>query len=260
MLKPKNILLILASCLFAVSTIMTFGTAHDEKQTATTTTITEVSTTLYTGWQTQTSNVTTTTLESVTEPSSPITESVTTTTAPMTTTTTKSEPITTTTTTKSQPITTTTTPKTESIADEPREMEIVAIENYVPTQQEMMMFCTVVSSETGYCEDMAQKAVAHTIINRVLSSKYPNNIYDVVTQRNQYSCISNYFNDTYRKGLAPGTKGWEHTMQLCIEAIKENDFTNGAVAYYNPHMIGYSAWFEQYQLVYEDKYGRFFKV
>ena len=32
---------------------------------------------------------------------------------------------------------------------------------YSPTEQELMMLCTVVSSETGYCEDKAQKAVAH---------------------------------------------------------------------------------------------------
>jgi hypothetical protein len=42
--------------------------------------------------------------------------------------------------------------------------------------------------------------------------------------------------------------------------MNEADFTNGAVAYYNPHINGYNAWFEQYELVYEDQYGRFFKV
>jgi spore germination cell wall hydrolase CwlJ-like protein len=131
---------------------------------------------------------------------------------------------------------------------------------YTPTANEMNMFCTVVSSETGYCEDAAQKAVAHTIINRVLSDKFPNNIYDVVTQENQYTAIHSYFDGQYRPGLEPGSDGWNHTMQLCYEAMAEYDFTNGAVAYYNPEMIGYNSWFESLTLVYADQYGRFFKI
>ena len=131
---------------------------------------------------------------------------------------------------------------------------------YTPTAEEMNMFCTVVSSETGYCEDAAQKAVAHTIINRVLSDKFPNNIYDVVTQNNQYTAIHSYFDGQYRPGLEPGSDGWNRTMQLCYEAMQEYDYTNGAVAYYNPEMIGYNAWFESLTLVYTDQYGRFFAL
>ena len=135
-----------------------------------------------------------------------------------------------------------------------------ATADYCPTSQEMDMFCTVVSSETGYCEDMAQKAVAHTVLNRLKSAKFPNTLYEVLTQRNQYSCVNNYFYGTYRKGLEPSSAAYAHTMDLIIEAMNEADFTNGAVAYYNPHMKGYNSWFEQYELVYEDQYGRFFKV
>ena len=268
MLKPKTIILILASCMFAVSTAITLGTAQDEQHE--TKAPAETTTTLSTAQETKTVDVTTTTAQSVTERSDSVTECATTTTKSVTettlTTTTKTEPITTAITTENKPITTTTTQKTERVTTTQNTTQIavsasgLAIGSYVPTEQEMMMFCTVVSSETGYCEDKVQKAVAHTVINRVLSSKFPNTIYEVVTQRNQYTCISNYFNGTYRKGLYPGSKAWEHTMQLCIEAMQECDFTNGAVAYYNPYMIGYTAYFEQFELVYEDKYGRFFKI
>lgn len=131
---------------------------------------------------------------------------------------------------------------------------------YTPTDAEMLMFCTVVSSETGYCEDRVQKAVAHTIINRVLSDKFPNNIYEVVTQENQYTAIHSYFDGEYRKDLHPGSELWNHSMDLCLEALNEYDFTYGAVAYYNPSINGYNAWFEQFQLTYQDKYGRFFRL
>lgn len=140
------------------------------------------------------------------------------------------------------------------------ENSLITDQGYTPTDAEMLMFCTVVSSETGYCEDRAQKAVAHTIINRVLSDKFPNNIYEVVTQENQYTAIHSYFDGEYRKDLHPGSELWNHSMELCLEALHEYDFTYGAVAYYNPSINGYNAWFEQFQLTYQDQYGRFFRL
>lgn len=128
------------------------------------------------------------------------------------------------------------------------------------TEEDMQMFCTVVSSETGYCEDKIQKAVAHTIINRIVSDQFPNTMYEVVTQRNQYTAIHSYFDGQYRKDLYPGSELWNHTMNLLFEVIEEEDFIKGAVAYYNPYMKGYNDWFEQFTLTYEDEFGRFFVV
>lgn len=165
-----------------------------------------------------------------------------------------------TTTTTTEPDTTepdtTEIPVTESVVD----TDCFTAINYMPTEEEMTMFCLVVSSETGYCEDDAQKAVAHTIINRVLSDKFPNNIADVVTQEGQYDTIHRYFDGQYRPGLEPDSDGWNKTMQLCYDAMSEYDFTNGAVVYYNPDIIGYQEWFENLTLVYTDQYGRFFKI
>ena len=132
--------------------------------------------------------------------------------------------------------------------------------NYVPTDQEIFMLCVVVSQETGYCEAKAQKAVCNTVINRVNSDKFPNNLYDVLTQRNQYTAVNAYFTGNYRKYLEPGSDLWNNTVNIVLECLNEADFTNGATAYYNPEINGYNQWFEQYQLVYQDKYGRFFKV
>lgn len=130
--------------------------------------------------------------------------------------------------------------------------------NYSLSDNDMFMMCAVVSSETGYCEDQAQKAVAHTILNRLSNDNFPNDMYSVLTQENQYTAIDCYFTGNYRPGLEPGSDGWNHTMQICYEALNEYDFTNGAVAYYNPEICGYNAWFESLTLTYVDQYGRFF--
>lgn len=118
--------------------------------------------------------------------------------------------------------------------------------------------CAVVSSETGYCEDQAQKAVAHTILNRLKSDKFPNTMYEVVTQPAQYDAIWGYLNGQFRAELEPGSERWNHTYQLCIEAANEWDFTGNAFAYYNPNMCGYNSYFESLTFTYADQYGRFF--
>lgn len=132
--------------------------------------------------------------------------------------------------------------------------------NYNFSENDMVLICTVVSSETGYCADKEQKAVAHTILNRLKSKDFPDTIYEVVTQKNQYTAIHGYFDGQYRDGLYPGSELWNHTMELCYEAIDEWDFTCGAVAYYNPKINGYNEWFESLNLVYEDDCGRFFAI
>ena len=131
---------------------------------------------------------------------------------------------------------------------------------YSPANYELQMLCTVVSSEAGYCEDSIQKAVAHTVINRVISDDFPDTIYEVVTEEDQYTAIHSYFDGQYREGLYPGSDAWDHSMDLCIEALNEYDFTNGATFYYNPHVSGSNDWFESLTLVYEDRCGRYFKM
>lgn len=139
----------------------------------------------------------------------------------------------------------------EAVTEEP-------VNNDNISDWEMQLFATVVSSETGYCEDTAQKAVAHTIINRLRRDDFPNTIYEVLTQENQYTAVQDAFNGQYREGLEPGSDGWNHTLDLCYEALNEWDFTGGAVAYYNPEICGWNDWFESLTLTYEDSHGRFF--
>lgn len=192
---------------------------------------------------------------------------------PMTTTTTTTKKVTTHnfTTAKSvattNPVVTTTTkaPATTTRAAAPS--NFVSVINYTPTQQEWDMFCTVVSSETGYCNETIQKHVAHTVINRVKhmlsnsNSPFPKTLYGILTQQGQYTCISNYFYGTYRSGMAPGSAGWNNTMRIIKEAWNEPDPINGGIGYYNPNMGGLNYWFENnLQFCYQDSVARYFRL
>ena len=147
---------------------------------------------------------------------------------------------------------------TEAVVNDYTNDDISNYTNDNISDWEMQLFATVVSSETGYCEDAAQKAVAHTIINRLRRDDFPNTIYEVLTQENQYTAVQDAFTGQYREGLEPGSDGWNHTLDLCYEALNEWDFTGGAVAYYNPEICGWNDWFESLTLTYEDSHGRFF--
>ena len=147
----------------------------------------------------------------------------------------------------------------EIISNDQKNSMYVAYYGNIPlTQNDMNMMCTIVSSEAGYCDDMAQKAIAHTILNRFNDDRFPNTMYEITTQENQYTAIHSYFDGQYREGLYPGSELWNHSMQLCYEALNEWDFTGGAFAYYNPQMIGYNAWFESLQFTYQNQHARFF--
>lgn len=194
----------------------------------------------------------------------------TTTSAPQTTTTTKKVTTHNFTTTKSvattKPAATTTT-KAPATTTRAAQSNFVSVINYTPTQQEWDMFCTVVSSETGYCNETIQKHVAHTVINRVKhmlsnsNSPFPKTLYGILTQQGQYTCISNYFYGTYRSGMAPGSAGWNNTMRIIKEAWNEPDPINGGIGYYNPNMGGLNYWFENnLQFCYQDSVARYFRL
>lgn len=218
--------------------VTTTSTTEIPKTTTTTTSTTTKPTTTTTTKTSSTTDTTTTTTSTTVEP-----ETTTTTSVATTQTTTVPEPV---------------TAKSESpTSSEPGYYEC-PLYGFSLSEEDMNMMCTIVSSETGYCEDQAQKAVAHTIINRLVSDKFPNDMYSVCTQVNQYTAIHSYFDGQYRAGLAPGSDYWNNSMRLCLEALNESDFTNGAYAYYNPNICGYNSWFESLNLVYADQYGRFF--
>lgn len=62
---------------------------------------------------------------------------------------------------------------------------------YEPTEEEIDLMARVVMSEASILPLEGKQAVAQTIINRMYSSKFPNNIEAVITQPYQYSTADN---------------------------------------------------------------------
>ena len=60
------------------------------------------------------------------------------------------------------------------------------------TEEELDMLAAVIYYEAGdgYCVDRHQQLVGQVVINRVNSNEFPNTIYDVITQKNQYASAS----------------------------------------------------------------------
>lgn len=137
---------------------------------------------------------------------------------------------------------------------------------YILSENDWWWICKVVSSETGYCGEKQQKAVANTIFNRIIwASQYgnynpfPKDVYGILHQQSQYDAV-NYWRKDAR--LYPGGSLWNQTMKYIKEAASEPDFTNGAIGYYNPS-CGYLSAFENNRallLSYKDKTGRFFRL
>lgn len=144
---------------------------------------------------------------------------------------------------------------------------------YVLSENDWIDICKVVSSETGYCGEKQQKAVANTIFNRIIWANqyghlnpYPKDVYSILRQKNQYNAIYHWSKRASKDSrLGYGGSLWNQTMKYIKEAAYEADFTNGAIGYYNPSpkMGGYLSAFENNRallLSYEDKTGRFFRL
>ena len=81
-----------------------------------------------------------------------------------------------------------------------------------------------------YCESRGEPfqgkiAVASVVLNRVMSSKFPNTISGVIFQKNAFSCVSN--------GQLIAEPN-EDCYNAVYEAIRGKDPTNEALFFYNP--------------------------
>ena len=172
---------------------------------------------------------------------------------------------------------TTTTTTTTTVPPQEKEIEEEIVESgtyrlpYILSESEWIDICKVVSSETGYCGEKQQKAVANTIFNRIIWANqygnlnpYPKDVYSILRQKNQYNAIYHWkWRVSKDSRLGYGGSLWNQTMKYIKEAAYESDFTNGAIGYYNPAMSGYLSAFENNKallLAYVDGTGRFFKL
>lgn len=120
-------------------------------------------------------------------------------------------------------------------------------------ETEFDMLCYVLQSEVGDCSEASKMAVANVIINRVKSPLFPDSIYDVLTQADQFTAVYNY----YYGYSVPS----QNTIDCARAALSGSDNTGGAVYYYSPmYCDGYTAsWFETLTFCAEIEGQRYFR-
>lgn len=108
---------------------------------------------------------------------------------------------------------------------------------------EFDMVCAVVQAEANSGSVQFKEYIAGIIYNRVQSDQFPNTVYGVLTQENQFGSISNYYYNTYpidddtRLAVSRIFSGYDSYILYNL---------NGAVSYCNPNLVSNSTlnWFE----------------
>lgn len=120
------------------------------------------------------------------------------------------------------------------------------------TQSDINLMAQIVFAESKGEPYDGKVAVASVILNRVLSSGFPNTIREVIFQPNAFSCIVD--------GHISVTPT-EECYSAVYDAIKGNDPTNEALFFYNPE-IATCTWMENIPKSDTRSIGRhlFFKV
>lgn len=128
------------------------------------------------------------------------------------------------------------------------------VEGY--TDEEIEMLCAVVEREVGGLSATSKKAVTSVIINRVNSPAFPNTVYDVLHQINQFKTIQNYY--TNERPVQVSTRiAVTYTLKSGL------DCAEGALYFYAPAVIDSvdkTNWFEsKLEFLFEVDGQRYFK-
>ncbi|MGN1412511.1 MAG: cell wall hydrolase [Oscillospiraceae bacterium] len=111
------------------------------------------------------------------------------------------------------------------------------------TYDEYIMICSLIQGETAGAELHWSELVAGVVYNRLNSSEFPNTIYEILSQPNQFDELKNYHNSidinsvTYQAVFNVFTGNAKNTMKDL----------NGAVYYCNPDILDNEivAWFDE---------------
>ena len=95
------------------------------------------------------------------------------------------------------------------------------------TNDELYLLSKLVSSEARGESYEGQVAVAAVVINRVLDSRFPNNIKDVIYQKNAFSVVNN--GEIYKNPT-------DSAYKAAREALYGKDPTSGAIYFWNPEI------------------------
>ncbi len=121
------------------------------------------------------------------------------------------------------------------------------------SDEEYQMLLYVVEGEVGGCSKESKLAVANVIINRVQNSRFPSTLKGVLTAKNQFTAINNYY-DKYRTPT-------KTTIECVDRALAGEDNSKGALYFYSPTYCSGStaAWFESLTFCLEVDGQRYFK-
>lgn len=106
--------------------------------------------------------------------------------------------------------------------NENKSKEVISI-----TNDELYLLSKLVSSEARGESYEGQVAVAAVVINRVLDSRFPNNIKDVIYQKNAFSVVNN--GEIYKNPT-------DSAYKAAREALYGKDPTSGAIYFWNPEI------------------------
>ena len=94
------------------------------------------------------------------------------------------------------------------------------------SQEDLYMIAAVVWCEMGNQSYENQLAVANVIMNRVNSDKYPNNVYDVIHQKSQFTVVGT---DKFNKALTTG--GSAMALRVAEEALNGINNVPGCIGF-----------------------------
>lgn len=106
---------------------------------------------------------------------------------------------------------------------EDKERQERAVISYTDSDYKVLQ--RIVEAEAGICDEKGKILVANVIINRVKSGRFPNNITDVVYQRNQFSPVID--------GSINTCQVTEETIDCVNRALEGEDYSEGALFFMN---------------------------
>lgn len=122
------------------------------------------------------------------------------------------------------------------------------------TDREVEMICSIVMRETGYGDVLSKQLVTNVIRNRVNSPRFPNDVESVLTAKDQFPTIVNWYTNDW-----PVTSATR--LAVCYTLMSHQDVSNGALYFYATYLTDPTliSWFENLTFCGEHYGQRYFK-
>ena len=116
------------------------------------------------------------------------------------------------------------------------------------------MICSIVMRETGYGDTLSKQLVTNVIRNRVNSPRFPNDVESVLTAKDQFPTIVNWYTNDWP--VTPYTR-----TAVCYTLMSNQDVSNGALYFYATYLTDAKliSWFENLTFCCEHYGQRYFK-